>query len=95
MGCCVGVSTETVVNRFVNYNHRRKRDKRLTFWTKVLRRSECELYFVFLKNQNIIPLTPTKDFSPKRQCFIHFSTVYIIYKSIYILKNSFGVSAFL
>ena len=31
----------TYVNRFVNYLHRRKMDKRLTFRTKVLRRSEC------------------------------------------------------
>ena len=30
MGRCVGVSTETVANRFVNYIHRRKMDKRLT-----------------------------------------------------------------
>ena len=30
-----------------------------------------------------LTLTPTKDFSPKRQSFIHFSTVYITYKSIY------------
>ena len=28
-------------------------------------------------------VSPTKDFSPKRQSFIHFSTVYITYKSIY------------
>ena len=27
MGRCVGVSTETVVNRFVNYLHRRKMEK--------------------------------------------------------------------
>ena len=31
----------------------------------------------------VLRLTPTKDSSPKRQSFIHFSKVYIIYKSIY------------
>ena len=40
--------TKTVVNRFVNYLHHRKMDKRLTFQTKVLRRSECDkdIFFV-------------------------------------------------
>ena len=33
--------TFIVVNRFVNYIYRRKMNKRLTFRTKVLRRSEC------------------------------------------------------
>ena len=41
MGHCVGVSTKTVVNRFVNNIHRRKMNKRLTFQTKVLHWSEC------------------------------------------------------
>ena len=52
-------------------------NKRLTFRTKVLRRSDIDLKLPSLT------LTPMKDFSPKRQSFIHFSTVSIIYKSIY------------
>ena len=37
------------------------------------------------ENEDELPagVTSTKDFSPKRQSFIQFSTVYIIYKSIY------------
>ena len=37
----VVANSKMFVNRFVNYLHRRKMDKRLTFRTKALRRSEC------------------------------------------------------
>ena len=44
MECCVGVSTETVLQIVKFYTVVKKNFKKLTFWTVVLRRGECMSY---------------------------------------------------